>query len=489
MKITKQNHDRNIKGANMFKYLTFILSLLVLQPAFAQNAVAPCVTTTGIFGSSCSPVTATNGLPVTLTAGGGLSSNIAQWGGVNTSLGSKVSASSVPVVIASDDNVNTVAAQAVRATGTITANAQTVTTTVSQYSVATVTVTGTYTGLTLAIEASDDAGVTYYPVLASDSSSTASAASSISPGTNASKMYNVTLPGVTTFRVRSTAFASGTANIGITATADPMVFNVAAGIVGIPTIQGNAASLASDSGLPVKTGYVFNTTQPTATTGQRIDSQGTSRGAAIVATGVDAFNVSLQAGTNLIGKFGIDQTTPGTTNAVSISQINGTTTPTVTGGAMKVGIADSTGTAITWGQQTMANSLPVTVASNQAAFSVNAAPIVGTTGGTTKWFNSGSLTNTVVQVQSGATNVYDYMVGNSSTSWCYLEFWNALSANVTIGTTTPNWIISVPPGGAANLSFHMPHTHGTGFSVAQVSSAGGSGACASAVPVVSIAYN
>jgi len=36
-------------------------------------------------------------------------------------------------------------------------------------------------------------------------------------------------------------------------------------------------------------------------------------------------NASVAAGTNLIGKVGIDQTTPGTTNAVSISQINAAT--------------------------------------------------------------------------------------------------------------------------------------------------------------------
>lgn len=224
--------------------------------------------------------------------------NISSISTSSITLGSKTSANSLPVVIASDDMVNTVSAQAARVTGTITANGQSVTAPVSAYSVATVTVTGTYTGLTFAPEASDDNGVTYYPVLASDSSSTASAATSISPGTNATKMYNVTLPGVTNFRVRATAFTSGTASVGITATADPMVFNVAAGIVGIPTIQGNSASLASDSGLPVKTGGVFNTTQPTATTGQRIDTQSTARGAVIVATGVDAFSSRVTDGTN-----------------------------------------------------------------------------------------------------------------------------------------------------------------------------------------------
>lgn len=62
--------------------------------------------------------------------------------------------------------------------------------------------------------------------------------------------------------------------------------------LGQTTIAGNVASAATDSGSPVKTGSVFNTTQPTVTTGQRVDSQATNRGALIVATGVDAFTVT-----------------------------------------------------------------------------------------------------------------------------------------------------------------------------------------------------
>lgn len=260
--------------------------------------------------------------------------NISQWGGSATTLGQKLSASSVPIVIASDDMVNTVSAQAARVTGTITTNTATVTTSVSQYSVATITASGTYAGITINFEASDDGGTTYYPVLGSLSSSTSSASSSFTPTANSSNMYNVTLPGITNFRVRSSAYSSGTMNIGITSTADPMVFNVAAGIVGTPTIQGQAASGASTVGNPVRTGANFNTTQPTVTTGQTVDLQATNRGGLIVSTGVDTFNATinaaLPAGTNLLGKVGIDQTTPGTTNGTAIAQIGSTTV--LTGG-------------------------------------------------------------------------------------------------------------------------------------------------------------
>ncbi len=68
---------------------------------------------------------------------------------------------------------------------------------------------------------------------------------------------------------------------------------------------GNVASAATDSGNPIKTGGVFNTAQPTVTNGQRVDSQSTARGAQIVATGADTFNVTvnsaLPAGSNTVG--------------------------------------------------------------------------------------------------------------------------------------------------------------------------------------------
>jgi hypothetical protein len=57
-------------------------------------------------------------------------------------------------------------------------------------------------------------------------------------------------------------------------------------------VQGAAASGAAKAGNPVQVGGVFNTTQPTVTTGQGVEVQSTARGAQIVATGVDAFTVA-----------------------------------------------------------------------------------------------------------------------------------------------------------------------------------------------------
>lgn len=45
-----------------------------------------------------------------------------------------------------------------------------------------------------------------------------------------------------------------------------------------PAITGNVASLATDSGNPVKTGGVYNTSAPSPTNGQRVDTQVDGKG-------------------------------------------------------------------------------------------------------------------------------------------------------------------------------------------------------------------
>jgi hypothetical protein len=65
---------------------------------------------------------------------------------------------------------------------------------------------------------------------------------------------------------------------------------------------GNVASAATDSGNPVKIGGIFNTTQPTVTTGQRVNLQATNRGALIVASGVS------NLGTNIAQMNGVSTT-------------------------------------------------------------------------------------------------------------------------------------------------------------------------------------
>src|SRR6266700_577886 len=66
-------------------------------------------------------------------------------------------------------------------------------------------------------------------------------------------------------------------------------------IDGVVSAQGPIASNNPNGYNPLKQGGVFNTTQPTVTNGQIVDLQSTNRGAAIVATGADAFFITSTA--------------------------------------------------------------------------------------------------------------------------------------------------------------------------------------------------
>ena len=70
---------------------------------------------------------------------------------------------------------------------------------------------------------------------------------------------------------------------------------VTGGVAGSVGTGGLAASGATLAGSPVLIGGTFTTAQPTITTGQVVNLQSTARGALIVASGVDAINVTLAA--------------------------------------------------------------------------------------------------------------------------------------------------------------------------------------------------
>lgn len=158
--------------------------------------------------------------------------------------------------------------------------------------------------------------------------------------------------GLTHVRVRSTVSWTGTATITIKETLNtrmvtigdalPTGANVIGGVTqsgswtvqqGTPpwTVQGDSASGASKGGNPVQIGGVFNTTQPTVTTGQAVEAQSTARGSLIVATGIDNFTIAPLTNTSIV----------------------------------KAQLQDNAGTAITVGQKVMASSVPVVIASDQ----------------------------------------------------------------------------------------------------------------------------
>ena len=101
------------------------------------------------------------------------------------------------------------------------------------------------------------------------------------------------------------------------------------------------------------------------------------------------------------------------------------------------------------GQQTMTNSISVAVASNQSDLPVAIKP--QTSGGWQK-FKSIDLDESEEEVKDTAGQVGGwYLKNQDAAAIMYFKFYAADADDVTVGTTTPDLTIPVPPGSAANV--------------------------------------
>ena len=111
-------------------------------------------------------------------------------------------------------------------------------------------------------------------------------------------------------------------------------------------------------------------------------------------------------------------------------------------------------------------------------------------GGSTAFTNSGSAITTAVTVDASAGSFYDYAATNTNASTGYwVEFFNASSGSITLGTTPPVWMMYVPPGPSGTVEhFAMPHAFSTALSVAFVTSPDGALAAPSSTCYASVSY-
>jgi hypothetical protein len=128
-------------------------------------------------------------------------------------------------------------AQQARTTGTITTSSSSIPVATVGYSVATVTVNGTYAGITVNFEFSDDGGTTWYSDTCTRTDTNVQESSEALPS-NQSRAWDCGVFAATNFRVRSSAFTSGTANVGITLSAASIEPAQTVSISGNPAITG-----------------------------------------------------------------------------------------------------------------------------------------------------------------------------------------------------------------------------------------------------------
>ena len=183
-----------------------------------------------------------------------------------------------------------------------------------------------------------------------------------------------------------------------------------------------------------------------------------------------------------------DQTTVGTTNAVSLAQIGATTVATgngvVSAGVQRVAIAsDNTAFSVnlgTIGGAATAAKQPALGTAGTASSDVisvqgiaSMTPLKVSDSGTStpvRVVSAAASTNLTEIADSGGCRIVSVAGAVARTTPVYLKFYNAADGSVTVGTTTPYVTLALPAGGTQPTSFQ--------FDVKQVFA---SGACSLAM--------
>jgi len=114
------------------------------------------------------------------------------------------------------------------------------------------------------------------------------------------------------------------------------------------------------------------------------------------------------------------------------------------------------------GAKTAANSLSVAIASDAIAYGTG--NVTGSTQRVTlandgffatsisgfSDYRNTALTNTAVSVKSSGGSLRGWTFINQNTSAVYIKIYNALAGSVTVGTTTPVMVITIPAGTASD---------------------------------------
>lgn len=219
----------------------------------------------------------------------------------------------------------------------------------------------------------------------------------------------------------------------------------------IASVQGGVASLAADSGNPVKVGGVYNSSLPSPTTGERCDLQVDNSGRLLVNVGVIP---ALVAGTAYIGK---TRPTDGT-NDISMSTA-GADGASNTVNAMPVVGYGVLYNGTTWDRQPgdKTNGAYVNIKSmialpsggntigavTQASGPWTVQNEAVTSGGATPYHLVSAASTNATSLKASAGQVYMITAFNTNASIRYLKLFNKASAP-TLGTDTPVAVFGIP---------------------------------------------
>lgn len=96
-----------------------------------------------------------------------------------------------------------------------------------------------------------------------------------------------------------------------------------------------------------------------------------------------------------------------------------------------------------------------------------------------------ALTSTAQVISAAAGQVYGWYIYNPNSSAQFVQFYNTAQASVTVGTTNPLFMLTIPATSAANVNFVQGIAFSNaGFSCSATSTAGGNGAPSTALDAV-----
>lgn len=254
---------------------------------------------------------------------------------------------------------------------------------------------------------------------------------------------NATVVGTGTFAVQATLAAETTKVIGVVRTAD--------GSGNLLTSTTNALDVN------LKTSALSNLSTNVA----QINAVTPLMGNGVTGTGSQRVTV---ASDNTPFPVKIDQTTPGTTNlvalaanqSVNVAQMNGVATTMGNGvagtGVQRVAIAsDNTAFPIKIDQTTPGTTNAVVDT-----------PV--TSGGLL--IITGSVGATATAIKASAGQLYGYHLFNTTAAVAYVQIFNVAAGSVTLGTTAPTMSIGIPASGGATVNFDKGIAFGTAMSYA-----------------------
>lgn len=102
------------------------------------------------------------------------------------------------------------------------------------------------------------------------------------------------------------------------------------------------------------------------------------------------------------------------------------------------------------------------------------------------YFNA-ALTNTAVSVKVAPAGSFlqllHYNVSNTNAAPMYVQFFDALVANVTPGTTTPSFFLAVPANGVLDGEFPVPQAFSNAIVICVTTTPAGGTAPGTTVPI------